>query len=304
MNVFERAVAEHLEHEADVYEVECARVRQATEAHFASVEETWKAEALKNFLDTLPGEGDTPLTEEEKHTIIEQAEASIAAQFEHDKQEHLAQALSMVRQPPSEEQVRMMYDFLKEPENPAEDTAPFVPNFHELVYKVSDLYWSVPEHKFIPEPDDKTNVVELADTAALRRTLNFYRNTSQPWIVIGDELLNPQELYARNKAAINATTSKAITSGFSYEINGEVLHFHYDSYDQINFADTANYCLMAKMELIESPSAIVWKAYKALGEQVTLRLTPDEFLELYKEALSYKSGMLNDAQEKRDALGG
>ncbi len=51
---------------------------------------------------------------------------------------------------------------------------------------------------------------------------------------------------AEQRAAIDAQTSAAILAGFSYEVEGEALHFSYDSFDQQNFSDTANACLMYK----------------------------------------------------------
>ena len=54
-----------------------------------------------------------------------------------------------------------------------------------------------------------------------------------------------QELEAKI-ADIDHKTSALIRDGFDYEIEGETLHFSYDMFDQQNFADTANACLLAK----------------------------------------------------------
>lgn len=71
---------------------------------------------------------------------------------------------------------------------------------------------------------------------------------------------------AEQRAAIDAQTSAAILAGFSYEVEGEALHFSYDSFDQQNFSDTANACLMYKSGAKGLPESVTWNAYKADGE--------------------------------------
>ena len=53
-----------------------------------------------------------------------------------------------------------------------------------------------------------------------------------------------EELKTAKKARIDAETSAAIASGFDYAVGGVTYHFSYDTFDQQNFADTANVCLM------------------------------------------------------------
>lgn len=92
------------------------------------------------------------------------------------------------------------------------------------------------------------------------------------------------------RVSINAETSDAILAGFDYEVNGEMLHFSYDSFDQQNFADTANACLMLKSGMPGLPDSVTWNAYRADGQLVRLELTSDAFLALYaKGALAHKA---------------
>lgn len=87
------------------------------------------------------------------------------------------------------------------------------------------------------------------------------------------------------RARIDAETSAAILAGFDYEVGGEIYHFSYDAFDQQNFADTANACLLAKSGARGLPESVTWNAYRAKGELVQLSFRADEFLVLYAGAL-------------------
>lgn len=105
------------------------------------------------------------------------------------------------------------------------------------------------------------------------------------------------------RARIDAETSVAILSGFDYAVDGETLHFSYDAFDQQNFADTANACLLAKSGAQGLPESVTWNAYRASGELVQLSLSADEFLALYAGgALSHKAACMAHGGERKAAL--
>ncbi len=105
------------------------------------------------------------------------------------------------------------------------------------------------------------------------------------------------------RAAIDDETSAAILAGFGYMVNGESLHFSYDSFDQQNFADTANACLMRKAGANDLPQTVTWNAYKPNGDLVRLELSADEFLALYAGgALAHKARCMAEGGVKKAAL--
>lgn len=92
-------------------------------------------------------------------------------------------------------------------------------------------------------------------------------------------------------------------SGFDYEINGEALHFSYDSHDQQNFADMANLCLQRQAGLAATPDVVCWKAWGRDGVQTNLTLAPAAFLKLYTAgALAHKSVALEQGDRRKLAL--
>ena len=100
---------------------------------------------------------------------------------------------------------------------------------------------------------------------------------------------------------INQRVSAAILAGFDYEISGEILHFSYDTFDQQNFADTANLCLMLKNSA--ENDTVSWNAYRQNGSQVQLELMPDDFLALYANgALAHKKRCLMEGAAQKTAL--
>lgn len=95
------------------------------------------------------------------------------------------------------------------------------------------------------------------------------------------------------RARIDAETSAAILAGFEYEVDGQRLHFSYDAFDQQNFADTANACLLQKSGVPGLPESVTWNAYRANGELVQLTLSADAFLALYTAgALAHKAACM------------
>lgn len=108
---------------------------------------------------------------------------------------------------------------------------------------------------------------------------------------------------ALERDAINKQTSAAILAGFDYEVAGESLHFSYDIYDQQNFADSANLCLMLKNSAENAPDSVLWNAYRQDGSQVQLEFAPDDFLALYaRGALAHKAKCMAVGAAKKAAL--
>lgn len=105
------------------------------------------------------------------------------------------------------------------------------------------------------------------------------------------------------RARIDAETSAAILAGFDYAVDGELLHFSYDAFDQQNFADTANACLLQKSGAPGLPAGVTWNAYKAGGELVQLELSADAFLALYTAgALAHKAACMAAGGQRKAAL--
>ncbi len=115
-----------------------------------------------------------------------------------------------------------------------------------------------------------------------------------------------QEELEAKIADIDHKTSALIRDGFDYEIEGETLHFSYDMFDQQNFADTANACLLAKSGVPGLPQSVTWNGYKADGSLVRLTLDADQFLALYTAgALAHKAACMEaGGQEKAAVMGG
>ena len=109
-------------------------------------------------------------------------------------------------------------------------------------------------------------------------------------------------------AAIDAETSAAILAGFDYEIEGESLHFSYDSFDQQNFADSANVATLAMSGVEGLPTEVTWNAYRNWtaatgGELVRLNLNPQQFLTLYTAgALVHKATQMEVGGRRKAAV--
>lgn len=121
------------------------------------------------------------------------------------------------------------------------------------------------------------------------------------------------EAKAAKIAAIDAQTSSAILAGFDYEIDAgtgttEALHFSYDSFDQQNFADSANVAIMAQSGGKGLPASVTWNAYRDWtpekgGELVRLTLDPVEFLALYTGgALTHKAAKMEEGGRRKAAV--
>ena len=112
---------------------------------------------------------------------------------------------------------------------------------------------------------------------------------------------------------VDNATSVAILAGFDYETDLgtgviEALHFSYDSFDQQNFADSANVATLAVSGTPGLPESVTWNAYRDWtvetgGELVRLTLTPATFLELYTVgALTHKSTQMEIGGARKEAV--
>lgn len=112
---------------------------------------------------------------------------------------------------------------------------------------------------------------------------------------------------------VDNATSAAILAGFDYEIDpgtgtAESLHFSYDTFDQQNFADSANVATLAMSGVEGLPTSVTWNAYRnwtteSGGELVRLTLTPTTFLELYTAgALTHKATQMEIGGARKEAV--
>lgn len=125
---------------------------------------------------------------------------------------------------------------------------------------------------------------------------------SQVWIVEDIEFTSEElEQRLRQKRGekileIDAHTQESIFAGFDYAIDGVTYHFSYDSFDQQNFADTANVCLL-KMSGVEGlPESVNWNMYTLETHELVIHtFTPSEFLDLYTQgALVHKNTVMSE----------
>ena len=123
--------------------------------------------------------------------------------------------------------------------------------------------------------------------------------------------LSEKELLLRAQAAkivsIDAETAAAITAGFFYVVEGITYHFSYDTFDQQNFADTANVALLSQMGGQGLPESVAWNAYKnwqdGKGELVRLTFTAETFLALYTAgAVAHKAARMAEGGSRKEAV--
>lgn len=123
--------------------------------------------------------------------------------------------------------------------------------------------------------------------------------------------LSEMELLLRAQAAkivsIDAETAAAITAGFFYVVDGVTYHFSYDTFDQQNFADTANVALLSQMGGQGLPESVAWNAYKnwqdGKGELVRLTFTAETFLALYTAgAVAHKAARMAEGGSRKEAV--
>ena len=113
-----------------------------------------------------------------------------------------------------------------------------------------------------------------------------------------------EELKTAKKARIDEDTSAAILAGLDYAVNGVTYHFSYDAFDQQNFADTANVCIMKQAGMPGLPDSVMWNAYTVPDDEL-VRLTFDApgFLALYAGgAMKHKNETMQRGGERKAAV--
>ena len=128
--------------------------------------------------------------------------------------------------------------------------------------------------------------------------------TAQPEHSEMELLLRAQ---ATKIVSIDAETAAAITAGFFYVVDGITYHFSYDTFDQQNFADTANVALLSQMGGQGLPESVAWNAYKnwqdGKGELVRLTFTAETFLALYTAgAVAHKAARMAEGGSRKEAV--
>ena len=128
--------------------------------------------------------------------------------------------------------------------------------------------------------------------------------TAQPEL---SEMERLQRAQAAKIVSIDAETAAAITAGFFYVVDGITYHFSYDTFDQQNFADTANVALLSQMGGQGLPESVAWNAYKnwqdGKGELVRLTFTAETFLALYTAgAVAHKAARMAEGGSRKVAV--
>ena len=86
-------------------------------------------------------------------------------------------------------------------------------------------------------------------------------------------------------------------------MGGVTYHFSYDTFDQQNFADTANVCLMKQSGMPGLPDSVTWNAYTPGGELERLTFDASGFLALYAGgAMRHKNGTMQRGGERKAAV--
>ena len=161
----------------------------------------------------------------------------------------------------------------------------------------------------VPHPEDTRVPDEIhKDFLGLWEDVNAYAE-AHPEMVTEEQTYVPpvptlEELKIAKKARIDAETSAAIASGFDYAVDGVTYHFSYDAFDQQNFADTANVCIMKQAGMPGLPDSVMWNAYTVPGNEL-VRLTFDAsgFLALYAGgAMRHKNGTMQRGGERKAAV--
>lgn len=148
---------------------------------------------------------------------------------------------------------------------------------------------------------DTKVVIEQIDEPLVECAGALYKQSEAPASLL-------DEVKSAALSRIDSATSAAILAGFEYTIDNEILHFSYDSFDQQNFADTANVATLTLSGIEGLPTSITWNAYrnytpKTGGELVRLVLDSSAFLELYtKGALVHKAMKMEIGGQRKSQI--
>lgn len=116
-----------------------------------------------------------------------------------------------------------------------------------------------------------------------------------------EERLN--QLKEQKIKQIDKETSDSILSGFDYTINDIKYHFSYDSFDQQNFADTANMCQLALSGVEGLPTTVTWNSYLEDGTLVQQEFDANSFLKLYTSgAMVHKATQMTIGGQRKSQV--
>ena len=80
-------------------------------------------------------------------------------------------------------------------------------------------------------------------------------------------------------------------------------HFNYDSFDQQNFADTANMCQLALSGTEGLPTSVTWNSYLEDGTLVRQEFDANGFLKLYTSgAIAHKATQMAIGGQRKAAV--
>ena len=197
----------------------------------------------------------------------------------------------------------------------------YIGQIFECQYPVSAAVWCNENNAFIEElepiqsTEEQQEIISEAvyDEKGVEIKPTEYKSVTIEVTVRRFQIVAiPEPTFAEVKgdaiARIDAATSAAILAGFDYEIGGESLHFSYDSFDQQNFADTANVATLAISGAEGLPTSVTWNAYRNYsaetgGELVRLTLDPQAFLMLYTSgALAHKATQMEIGGQCKAAI--
>lgn len=189
------------------------------------------------------------------------------------------------------------------------------------IYPPEAALWCNENRAYIEELDPVTREVERQELVA-EAELDAEGNELKPaeykivtekvtvrrFQIVGIPDPTLSEVCTAALSRIDAATSKAILAGFTYEVEGEPLHFSYDRDDQQNFADTANACLLMQAGAEGLPDTVTWNGWKnhtaeQKGELVRLTLDAPAFLALYTTgAIAHKATQMEIGGQRKAAI--
>lgn len=112
-----------------------------------------------------------------------------------------------------------------------------------------------------------------------------------------------EELKEQKIKQIDKETYESILAGFDYTINNTKYHFNYDSFDQQNFADTANMCQLALSGAEGLPTSVTWNSYLEDGTLVQQEFDANSFLKLYTfGAMVHKATQMSIGGQRKAAV--
>lgn len=87
-------------------------------------------------------------------------------------------------------------------------------------------------------------------------------------------------------------------------MEGTAYHFSYDTFDQQNFADTANVCVLKLQGVAGLPDSVTWNAYTVPGgELVRETFDASGFLTLYTAgSMTHKNTKMQEGGVRKAAV--